>query len=93
MLAMEHGKANAIDADLFADLERALDAVEASAARAVVLTGTGPMFSAGVNLFRVLEEGGPYLEAFLPRLAASMRRSTATPSPVAASSPPQATFG
>ena len=84
VLAMEHGKANAIDVDLFADLDRSLDEVEGSAARALVLTGRGPMFSAGVNLFRVLEEGAPYLEVFLPRLSASVRRLFASPLPVVA---------
>lgn len=72
VLRMEHGKANAVDTDLFADINTALDDAEDS--RALVLTGTGSMFSAGVDLFRVLEEGRPYLERFLPSLSATVRR-------------------
>ncbi len=74
VLRMEHGKANAVDTDLFRDLNQALDAVDDSPARALVLTGSGRMFSAGVNLFAVLEGKAPYLETFLPMLSASIRR-------------------
>ncbi len=93
VLRLEHGKANAIDVDLFADVNRALDDVcppggahetERSAARALVLTGTGSMFSAGVNLFRVLEGGTPYLAEFLPVLSATVRRLFTFPLPVVA---------
>lgn len=84
VLTMEHGKANAVDTDLFTDLNRALDDVENSSARAVVLTGTGSMFSAGVDLFRLLEEGPPYIEAFLPQLSASIRRLFTYPLPMVA---------
>ena len=74
VLRMEHGKANAVDTDLFAAVLRELDAVEASGARALVLTGTGSMFSAGVDLFRVLEGGTAYLQEFVPLLSATVRR-------------------
>ncbi len=84
VLRMEHGKANAVDTDLFAAVLGELDAVEASGARALVLTGTGSMFSAGVNLFRVLEGGRPYLEEFLPMLAAVIRRLFTFPRPIVA---------
>lgn len=84
VLTMEHGKANAVDTDLFADLNRALDDVAATDPRAVVLTGTGSIFSAGVNLFRVVEEGEPYLRAFLPQLSASIRRLFTLPMPMVA---------
>lgn len=84
VLRMEYGKANAVDTDLFADLNQALDEVEGSAARGLVLTGTGSMFSAGVNLFKVLEEGAPYLAEFLPLLSSSVRRLFTLPMPVVA---------
>ncbi len=84
VLRMEHGKANAVDTDLFADVHVELDAVEASDARAVVLTGTGSMFSAGVDRFRVLEEGAPYLAEFLPALSSTVRRLFTFPRPVVA---------
>ena len=84
VLRMEHGKANAVDTDLFADVNSELDAVEASGARALVLTGTGSMFSAGVDLFRVLEEGAPYLARFLPVLSSTIRRLFTFPRPIVA---------
>jgi enoyl-CoA hydratase/carnithine racemase len=35
---------------------------------AVVLTGAGPAFSAGVDLWRVLDGGGDYIASFIPAL-------------------------
>jgi enoyl-CoA hydratase len=46
VLAMRHGKANALDTELCQALCGALDEAAAGAA-AVVLTGAGPVFSAG----------------------------------------------
>ncbi len=74
LLRIEHGKANAVDTDLFEDLNQTLDEVEASSTGALVLTGTGSMFSAGVNLFKVVDGGAEYLKTFLPLLSSSVRR-------------------
>jgi enoyl-CoA hydratase/carnithine racemase len=68
LLRMEYGKVNAIDIELFSELERKLTDVEQSSVSAVVLTGTGKAFSAGVDLFKVLDGGRPYLTKFLPLL-------------------------
>ena len=38
-----------------------IDDVEASGARALVITGENNVFSAGADLFRVLDEGSPYI--------------------------------
>jgi len=84
VLRIEHGKANAADSELFDDLVRRLDEVEQSAATAVVLTGTGKIFSAGVDLFRVLDGGSAYLRDFLPRLSAGLERLLTLPRPVVA---------
>jgi len=51
-LRLAHGKASALDIELLDGLARALAEAGASDARAVVLTGTGSIFSAGVDLFR-----------------------------------------
>ncbi len=67
VLRMEHGKANAIDTELLDDLCAALR--DAAGAPAVVLTGAGAMFSAGVDLFRVVDGGRAYLDRFLPALS------------------------
>lgn len=84
VLRMEHGKANALDTELFADLGRELAAVAAADLEAVVLTGTGSIFSAGVDLFRVLDGGQAYLEEFLPELSRGLGELFSFPRPVVA---------
>lgn len=85
VLRMEHGKANAIDIDLFDQIDAELDQIESSSLiQAVVLTGTGGIFSAGVNLFQVVDGGRDYLEAFLPRLSSALLRLFTLPMPVVA---------
>lgn len=74
ILRLAHGKASALDVELLEGLEHALNEVERSEARAVVLTGTGTIFSAGVDLFRLIGEGRPYVERFFPLLARSIRK-------------------
>jgi len=66
ILTMVHGKANALST-AFCD---ALSACvrEASAARAIVITGRGHIFSAGVDLPLLLEGGPAYVREFLPAL-------------------------
>jgi enoyl-CoA hydratase len=84
VLRLAHGKVNAIDVELMEELEAELTAVEHSAARALVLTGRGGSFSAGVDLFRVAEEGRFYLERFLPALSRALGRLFTFPRPVVA---------
>jgi enoyl-CoA hydratase len=85
VLRLEHGKANAIDPELFAELDARLDEVEVSpAVRALVLTGSGGIFSAGVNLFKVRDGGADYVATFLPRLTGSLLRLFTLPLPVVA---------
>jgi enoyl-CoA hydratase len=74
ILRLAHGKASALDIELCEGLAATLDALEASPAKAVVLTGSGRIFSAGVDLKRLIEEGAPYVERFFPALAATMLR-------------------
>src|SRR5262249_37274872 len=50
----------------------------------VVLTGTGAIFSAGVDLFRVLEGGRAYLEQFLPALDSCFKKLLAFEKPLVA---------
>ncbi len=68
LLRMQHGKANAFDLEFALALTDAMEGAERDPVDAVVLTGTGNIFSAGVDLHRVVEEGAPYLETFLPPL-------------------------
>ena len=58
LLRMAHGKANALDLEFCEALTAQLDACERSPhTRALVITGSGAMFSAGVDLLRVVDGG------------------------------------
>ena len=82
VLRIEHGKANALDLELCNAIVTAFE--EAGDARAVVLTGTGRIFSAGVDLFRVIEGGRSYIEAFVPAMCRAFERLFVHPAPVVA---------
>ncbi len=85
ILRMEHGKANAFDLALIGGLEAQLDAIAQDASyRSVVVTGTGSIFSAGVDLFRVVEGGIEYLDQFLPAFIRTFRKLFTLPFPVIA---------
>jgi enoyl-CoA hydratase len=73
-LTMRHGRANALDLDLLRSLLEALDEVEREGAGAVVITGTGTIFSADVDLRRVIEGGPDYVRRLLPLLRALYER-------------------
>lgn len=81
-LRLAHGKASVMDVELLEALGTELEA--AQDARAVVLTGTGSIFSAGVDLFRVLDGGQAYVDRFFPLLAGFCRQLFALPVPVVA---------
>jgi enoyl-CoA hydratase len=67
IVTMRHGKANALDIALCEGLAKCFEELRASGARAVVLTGQGRIFSAGVDLLQVTA-GADYLRKFLPTL-------------------------
>ena len=69
VLTMRHGKANALDIEFCEALAARFNDLRASDARAVVLTGQGSMFCAGVDLMRLSEGGADYVRA-LPAGAA-----------------------
>ena len=68
IVKMVHGKANALDIEFCDALAAQFEALRGSDARAVILTGQGRMFSAGVNLIRLSEGGAAYVRRFLPAL-------------------------
>ena len=68
IITMAHGKANALDSEFCDALAVEFNELRTSNARAVVLTGQGAIFSAGVNLLRALDDGPNYVRDFLPRL-------------------------
>ena len=60
-LTLSHPPANALDLEFMEAILGALDQAEASDARALIVTGERNVFSAGADLFRVLEEGSDYI--------------------------------
>src|SRR5215813_14130931 len=82
-LRLTHGKASALDVELLDALLRELDGLGEDV-RALILTGTGSIFSAGVDLFRLTAEGADYVRRFLPLLSRFLRTLFAFPRPVIA---------
>jgi enoyl-CoA hydratase len=68
ILTMAHGKANAMDLEFCADFTARLEECRAPDISALVITGQGRIFSAGVDLLRVVDGGADYVRAFLPAL-------------------------
>jgi enoyl-CoA hydratase len=81
-LRMDAGKVQALDLELVTDLMAALDGALADDAPPLVITGTGTSFSAGVDLFRVVDDGADYVATFLPALGETIRKLFAYPGPV-----------
>ncbi len=84
IVRLDHGKVQALDDIVLNELVARLDAVERSDARAVVLTATGRVFSAGVDLQKVLDGGAEYLARLIPALASAFGRLFAFARPVVA---------
>ena len=80
-LRLDHGKAAALDLELLDAMALAINELADSDARAVILTGTGSIFSAGVDLFRVLDGGSDYVAQFFPALARIVLDLFAFPKP------------
>jgi len=79
-LRLAHGKANALDVELLEALIGSLDA--AADARALVITAGGGIFSAGVDLFRLVDGGEEYVRRFYPLLSEFVRALVSYPAPV-----------
>lgn len=68
ILTLTHGKANALDIELCDALSERFADLHNSDAKAVVVTGQGAIFSAGVDLKRLSAGGAGYVRKFLPAL-------------------------
>ena len=68
VLRLEHGKVNAMDLPLCDSLTEQLQALTSDTCRAVVITGAGSSFSAGVDLVQLTQGGADYVKRFLPSM-------------------------
>jgi enoyl-CoA hydratase len=84
VVTMAHGKANALDLELCEAIAAQFDKLRSVPARAVVLTGQGRMFSAGVDLPRLSAGGANYVRRFLPALHRLFEAVFFFPKPVVA---------
>jgi enoyl-CoA hydratase len=84
ILKLAHGKANTMDIELCRDVIEQFNQLKSSTARAVVLTGQGSIFSAGVDLVRISAGGSAYIREFLPVLNAMFDAVFHFPKPVVA---------
>ena len=81
-LRLAHGKASALDIEFIDALALAVAEVAASDARALILTGTGSIFSAGVDLFRLVDGGREYAQRFVPALSRTLLDLFSFPKPL-----------
>lgn len=79
-LHMCHGKANAADLELLQAMSETLAGLHD--ARAVILTARGGMFSAGVDLARMIKGGNAYAAEFIPLLDRVLREMFEFPAPL-----------
>src|SRR5690349_2913227 len=84
VLRMANGKANAMSLEFCELLNASLDELNRSAVRAVVITGTGRIFSAGVDLLRLLDGGVAYVRNFVPALNKMLTTALSFPKPMIA---------
>lgn len=82
LVRLAHGKVNALDLELLTRIAEAMD--EVADAAAVVLTGSGSSFSAGVDLRRIVTGDDDHSAAFLAALSRALLAVFRHPRPVVA---------
>jgi enoyl-CoA hydratase len=80
VLRIEHGRVGALDVELLTALTEAVTASD----RALVITGNGSSFSAGVDLRMILDGGRSYTEELLTGLSRTFRAVFDHPRPTVA---------
>lgn len=84
-IQLARGKVNAIDVELLDELEATLERLaHDDDVRALVLTGSGRVFSAGVDLHRVVDEDEGYVERLIAKLRGALEALFGFPKPTVA---------
>jgi enoyl-CoA hydratase len=83
VVQFDHGRVSALDLEFLLALRAEL-AELAEGDTGLVLTGTGSAFSAGVDLFRILDGGSDYVAQFIPALCGAFTDLFAYRRPVVA---------
>ncbi len=84
VITLAHGKANVMDTEFCTALAECFEAYAAAPPAALVVTGQGRIFSAGVDLNRLLDGGADYARIFLPSLDRMLLALLGVPCPVVA---------
>jgi enoyl-CoA hydratase/carnithine racemase len=84
VLTFSSGRVNAQDVELLRELTGALGELQRSGAGALVVTGAGRAFSAGVDLNRVVEGGAGYTDRLIPALSEAFEAMFCYPGPTVA---------
>lgn len=82
IVKMVRGKGNAMNIEFLSALIDELDSIEQSAASAIVLTGKGSVFCAGVDLVELTSSGAEYIPKFLKVLCDFFEKLLVYPKPV-----------
>ena len=88
-IRLDDGQANAIQTGFLSELNAALDQVEVSNARSVILSGRPGFFSAGLDLKVLPTLDADALRAVTERFVATMGRLFLFPRPIVAAAAPQ----
>jgi enoyl-CoA hydratase len=84
VLTLSSGRVNALDVELLEELTGAVRELQRSGDGPLVVTGAGRVFSAGVELNRVVEGGAGYTDRLVPALADAFDAMFCFPGPTVA---------
>jgi enoyl-CoA hydratase len=84
IVRMVRGRGNALDLEFCRALAQTFELLARDDCRAVVLTGEGRMFGAGVDLRAMSDGGADYIREFLPTMLGMFRQLATLPKPLVA---------
>jgi len=84
VLALSSGRVNVLDVQLLEELTATIRELQRSGSGALVVTGAGRVFCAGVDLKRVLQGGADYTDRLIPALSDAFVAMFCYPGPTVA---------